>query len=91
MKVSFFQKKTKKVNESSLSIKFGDCSAVAGVLSDKSLFDDLNQGPNNDHTLEDHIYALDERSSEDQLSINFEDSEKKSFPDVSAIQSDKFM
>jgi hypothetical protein len=41
MKVSFLQKKTKKVNDSLQSIKFGDCSAVAGVLSEPSLLDEL--------------------------------------------------
>jgi hypothetical protein len=45
-----------------MSIKFGDCSAVAGVLSDKSLFDELGQ---HNQTLESQIYALDENSDED--------------------------
>lgn len=74
MKVSFTQKALKKPNDSSLSIKFGDVSAVGGVISDKSLiFQDGHC--NNDVTLEDQIYALDERSDEDE----------SGFPDVSAI------
>jgi hypothetical protein len=72
MKVSFSQKINKKPNDSSLSIKFGDVSAVGGVISDKSLI--FHEGKN-DMTLEDHIYALDERSDEDE----------SGFPDVSAI------
>lgn len=47
------------------------------MLSEPSLLDELGQGVNADNTLEDQIYALDERSSEDQLSIDFEDSAKK--------------
>lgn len=41
MRISFNNKK-KQVppNDSSLSIKFGDCSAVGAMLSDKSLFVD---------------------------------------------------
>ena len=37
MKVSFSKKTSKPPNDSSLSIKFGDCSVVGGALSDKSI------------------------------------------------------
>lgn len=59
MKVSFTQKlqqtvaKHSKVNDSSMSIRFGDCSAVAGVLSDKSLLFFGEEGRNVEDTLED--------------------------------------
>ncbi len=52
MRVSFSQKVNKKPNDSSLSIKFGDVSAVGGVISDKSLIF-LEGHCNNDVTLED--------------------------------------
>jgi hypothetical protein len=62
MRVSFSQKltttaekvKNSKVNDSSMSIRFGDCSAVGGILSDKSLlFFEENGVNNNDPSLED--------------------------------------
>ena len=62
MRVSFNQKltttaekvKISKVNDSSMSIRFGDCSAVGGILSDKSLlFFEENGVNNNDPSLED--------------------------------------
>ena len=44
---------SKQINESNLSIKFGDCSAVAGaLLTDKSLLFDDDQSGINQSSLE---------------------------------------
>ena len=43
---------------------------------------------NNDASLEDQIYALEERSDESKMSLQFDDKINNNFPDVSEIKSD---